>query len=175
MTKLRRVQRLGLLAALPSFPGTPTAGLELMADIMPIELFLEKTAITTLIRTNPTREQRSFSSKGDHISSLRKKANDLKIDREQVDRTKCHILTRSYITNIENSIPAERGWEIFTDGSKMGTRVGFGVSITEDGNEIKNYAEPLDEDNTVYLAELRAINCALSWCLKNKKELVYGR
>ena len=42
MDKLIRIQTLGLLTALPSFPGTPTAGQEIVADIMPIKLFLEK-------------------------------------------------------------------------------------------------------------------------------------
>ena len=77
----------------------------------------------------------------------------------------------AFNTKSDNTLPQKWGWEIFTDGSKMGEKVGFGVSITEHGEEIANYSEPLDKDSTVYLAEIRAINCAASWCLRNRKTI----
>ena len=169
--KLTRLQRLGLLTAMPSFPGTPTAGLEIMTDTLPIRLYLEKTSVATLVRTNPERLGRTFASKKDHISYLRKKATEIGINREKVDRNRAHILNRNFVTKTECGNPTGTGWEIFTDGSKMGEKVGFGVSIRENGNEVASFSEPLDSDNTVYLAEVRAINCATSWCFKNRQKI----
>ena len=104
--KLRKLQRLGLLIALPSFPGSPTASLELISDTVPVEIFLEKTAVKTIVRTNPDRAERSYAAKCDHISWLRRKAHEAGIERDKVDRTKCHMLKRDFILESENTIPS---------------------------------------------------------------------
>jgi ribonuclease HI len=158
---LKKVNRLALLCLTPVFPGTPTAGLEIIHNIMPLDIFITETAVNTIVRCNPSRVDRGFTFMTDHISSLRNVAHTCGINFDNIDRTRSRMAHKSFTmstTKTENHSPP--GITIFTDGSKIGGRSGFGLVIFDEGVPIYDMAEPLDPSCTVFQAELWALNCA---------------
>lgn len=73
--------------------------------------------------------------------------------------------------DFSKTLPSNTGWEIFTDGSKIehgsNTQVGSAFVVYHDS--IFSYFEMhrLDDDASVYDAELNALFFALKWCIGN--------
>ncbi|GIX77322.1 uncharacterized protein CDAR_276531 [Caerostris darwini] len=59
------------------------------------------------------------------------------------------------------------GIKIFTDGSKMEQKTGSAFAVYQDGEEISHVSVRLNDEATVYLAELNAIDLAVNYVLEH--------
>ena len=66
---LRRVQRLGMTMIAPMCPSTPTAGLELLTGVPPLDLLVQEIAIQTFTRLNLQPEGWSGFKKKEKMAS----------------------------------------------------------------------------------------------------------
>ncbi|GBM64551.1 hypothetical protein AVEN_232730-1 [Araneus ventricosus] len=58
-------------------------------------------------------------------------------------------------------------YEVYTDGSRIEEDTGFSVCILKNGEPFKIFQFKLNKNNTVFQAELAAIDFAMCWALEN--------
>ncbi|GBO29258.1 hypothetical protein AVEN_159147-1, partial [Araneus ventricosus] len=71
------------------------------------------------------------------------------------------------VLNIESQVPGSR-FEVFTDGSKNDSEAGLAVCILEHEEPYEIFKFKLGVNNTVFQAELVAIDFAVRWALGEK-------
>ncbi|GIY51698.1 RNase H domain-containing protein [Caerostris darwini] len=74
---------------------------------------------------------------------------------------KKHVIEWSYY-QLEN-----KGFQNFTDRSKMDHKTGSAFVACKDGEEISHVSVRLNDEATVYLADLNAIDLAINYILEN--------
>lgn len=161
--KLKKVQRLACIGITGSLRTTPTASLEVMLNILPIDLFCKATAAKSALRL---KESGCFRTRNYGHSTI---FNNISLDVTNVttDYTSpVSLLER----NFEIRFPKRVEWEsgnnpfdsdfhvIYTDGSKMNTGVGCGIYSEHFGIE-KSFK--LDDNCSIFQAEVLAIHNAL--------------
>ena len=170
--KLERIQRRACMATLNAIHSTPTAGMEVMIDLLPITVHLKKEAISSYLRMKENGNWRAVSGESSshksHSTILTKLTENLKELNMPTDRAlhKTQINTKFQVeiksremieeNNIKLSDNDKNIVRVFTDGSKIENKAGYGYIYR--GNNIKkqNY-EALGEHTTVFQAEIIAI------------------
>ena len=150
----------------PVWRSTPICGLEVIYNITPLDLHIEKLALATRWRTANIVKNNWVSEKkaSSHIQTLDKKLKGLKIAPKS--ETKLHSVKERlftiprFDTTENNSLEANSVWYVYTDGSKIENKVGCAYILYKKGKEIGSNAYKLEEFNTVYQAEMMAINRA---------------
>lgn len=168
LQKLTSLQRLALTKLGPVRDKTPTAGLEIITHIKPIDLFIKETALNTVQRLKPLLHIRwdglSQLKKIGHLRYYQNILETYKIWHLPQDILKTTInRNQNYFVDIK--IPHEEstsGFRIYTDGSKSGSYAGLGVVIYPPGISTNtppsiSYKESLGQLITVFQAELLAI------------------
>ena len=150
----------------------PTAGLEVIANLLPLELFIEKTSIQTYQRIQHLLPNWDGIGRGNlrgHIFWLRQLTLPLNLPNPTLlDKT--NIITSPTLNcpldldnfHTPNSTPQETIL-IYTDGSKTNQGLGAGVAIFQaDSNNkfqpIVTQSYKLPDYSTVFQAEIEAIN-----------------
>ena len=180
--RIERVQRKGCLSILNAMRSTPTAGMEIIIGIRPIQVFLQEISIKSYIRLQENGNWRPLPgellNKLNHSNMVEKFANQV----DEVYMPKDKLLNREFVQNkfgvrIE-SREAQNAEKIrltpldpevihcFTDGSKIGNCSGSGFILR--GQEVKAQGYlSLGNYTTVFQAEVIALGeCCRS--LKNK-------
>ncbi|GBO12880.1 hypothetical protein AVEN_63582-1 [Araneus ventricosus] len=78
-----------------------------------------------------------------------------------------NIPSRQKLINLDSKI-SNADYEIYTDGSRIKNETGFAVCILKDKINIQNYLFKLKTFNSVFQAELAAIEFAVNWAVKEK-------
>ncbi|GBM98623.1 hypothetical protein AVEN_118818-1, partial [Araneus ventricosus] len=78
-----------------------------------------------------------------------------------------NIPSRQKLINLDSKI-SNADYEIYTDGSRIENETGFAVCILKDEINIQNYLFKLNTFNSVFQAELAAIEFAVNWAVKEK-------
>ncbi|GBM51539.1 hypothetical protein AVEN_130215-1 [Araneus ventricosus] len=78
-----------------------------------------------------------------------------------------NIPSKQRLINLDSIIP-NTDYEIHTDGSRIENETGFAVCILEDETNIQNHLFKLNTYNSVFQAELVAIEFAANWAVKEK-------
>lgn len=181
MTKLQRVQRLACMQITSAYPSTPTAALEALLRIKPLEILIMETAVRTADRINLTgvwQKRRTNPHKGitnthtDFCNNILKKIPLLSAPRDQVKRTwlprkKYEMIIRERMDAIVSEQELrEDTIKCFTDGSKSDTgQTGAGFVIY-DGDSVTKENWYLGDTTTVFQAEVSAIERAASHLLR---------
>ncbi|GBM67803.1 hypothetical protein AVEN_130247-1, partial [Araneus ventricosus] len=71
------------------------------------------------------------------------------------------------LINLDSKI-SNADYEIYTDGSRIENETGFAVCILKDEINIQKYLFKLNTFNSVFQAELAAIEFAVNWAVKEK-------
>jgi hypothetical protein len=121
MFKLIKVQRLALILVAPMRQLTPTAGLEMILGVPPMELYIKFLATTTYNRLNlkPHLWSGNHGDQKGHITWLKERALTLP-HTALINRCVCHELNRRYAINIAEGkdVPHNLGSILcYTDGS----------------------------------------------------------
>jgi ribonuclease HI len=181
--RLEKVQRTACLMITGTMRSTPTAGMEALLNITPIDIHIEGTAIAGYNRLQRTKSWRpvkgeSLWKKG-HTHYMNKRTKDfpqilmpqdngvkktrevawyeIKIeDRETIEKTR----PRPHTENIINC---------FTDGSKTEEATGAGFILMSSTFKEQNSLH-LGPDATVFQAEITAIHNAITTLLQRKTE-----
>jgi ribonuclease HI len=157
---LGQVQRLACLAITGAMRTTPTAAMEAILSLPPLEIFIKEVASSSCYRLI---QQQAWNTKGNQLGYK----NILsRIQSEPCLHMRSDILTKETIQNkfyckiptreewAENNLPPQNAKVCFTDGSKIDQKgSGAGVHIDKD----VNVAFPLGKYATVFQAEIWAI------------------
>ena len=167
--KLRRLQRLAMLAITQPLRSTPTLGLEVMLGWVPLDLHAVEIGLNTYYRIKhdspPTWDYIGKQAKVcGHLGRWKKLGETKRL--ESLPKQKCshqRMWTKSHMTR---EISFETNIHIYTDASKEGIHVGYGWLATDNDYIIaEDVHSAIDTD--VYLAEVMAIKEALSWVKAN--------
>ena len=167
---LNRTQRLGLLLISPTVRSTPTRGMEVFHNIMPISLFVETEAIKTRLRL-----RLEVPQSWDGIGYGKKKRGHIFLLEKHLSKVADPQLPVSFSSPSRSSRPINTCFDYsltpsnincFTDGSKIEDNAGAGFAITSEDAVI--FADSLYlGEATVFQSEVIAISCAASWLLEN--------
>ncbi|XP_035214235.1 uncharacterized protein LOC118188013 [Stegodyphus dumicola] len=148
--KTNSIQRIALLAMTKSYKTAPTAALQVIAGIMPLDLKLDMESIIQ-------RTKRGWTDF---------KYEDLELSRDQIEfpvpkwhSHPAHIQVFGW----DNKPPINKGLEIYTDGSKSEDGTGAGFCSFMNGVCHDQFMFKLDKTSTVYQAETLALKSALLW------------
>ena len=139
--KLKQLQRLALVMIAHVRKSTPTAALELIYNIPPLDLFIRESALKTIARIGLSQEWVSTHSLGhqgllwsdlpDRFKSSHSKSSHLD------DCFKSLVWERNFTTVITDGkdLTHYRHWTAYTDGSKLEGNTGSGAVLLKDGTE----------------------------------------
>ena len=182
--RMRNLNRTAMNTMVKVPRSTPTQGMEIILDITPLHLHVQKEGLATYIRlfpVPPIQWEGIFTNLTNAVSHLRYweyRARDAQLHGEQSNTDVCNVLrpTPSFTLDISSFTDMENAQaplecNVFTDGSKLQGRVGAGVYITRQTlpNPIRDKFR-LPDHATVYQAELAAINEAAT-LLKEMSDL----
>ena len=170
MEKLRKLNRLAM-NTYSAVPGSvPMRGMELITDTMPLHLYLVKMAIATFTRVHKQTplewegmyENKNYSSVtyGTGTSSVTKSAST----RHLLDSDRCDLIAPKQAYQVDLSsfrggreYREHQQYNIYTDGSKTGTKVGSGFLILQGEQTMEEGSLRLPTTSSVFQAEIYAI------------------
>ena len=168
---LRRVQGLALMLQGLFRKNTPRRSLEVLSGIEPLHLFIYnqmmKSGYRNLNHINSLIAQSPNISELSTIKYITRELKKLNIP-TSTDRLDREHKTRYHERNFELSEDTfnvkwptidKNSINVFTDGSMLGGRCGFGVYITEDGYD-NEFSSPMPTYSTVFQCELYAVKTA---------------
>ena len=186
LEKLRRVNRLALLLFGHFRRSTPTAGLEVALNIMPLHTHILYEAALAFERVLPTlsnKEALETSRSPGHRKFLKQLKMDLDLPSISVDTAeRKHIWGNLFTvaTKFSKDPPAETsdGINIYTDGSGHCDGKGSGfiafLSKSAAGSTLHTDSFTLRTENSVYQSELYAIKKAAEWISRNiQNQIIY--
>ena len=165
INKLRKLNRLAAITITPVRQSTPTLGLEVIYDLLPLHLFISKTALASKDRLKEVLDldwegtNKSGKAKG-HLKywgDLQEKMSlkDSVTDscREYIYKKDYKINTDSYHSDSSKHL-CKSQITVYTDGSRTDTGVGCGFVIYYKGKNTYEEMDTLNKECTVYQAEL---------------------
>ena len=166
--KLSRLNRLAAVCMFPMRRGTPTAALEVILDLPPVDLVIKERALCSMLRIS--HHNRSLwdgcgkSLKLGHIRSLQNQLQEYGIDEKVFDETKTLNIQKDYTVDLKSfrsGLPdSQSEVQCFTDGSKKDNQVGYGFGIFQGQIELATENGFLGKCQTVFQAEVTAIHKA---------------
>ena len=185
MKQLGKIQRRCCLATLNTMRSTPTAGMEVIMNIRPIDIVIKEHAVYTYTRmkkngnwrvqdgevTKSTNHSVMVKNIASKITGLEIPCDTLK-NREYIESSfKIQINKRSEFKDKEIPLNPENYNQIFsfTDGSKKNEKTGCGYITRGKNYENSNYF-PLDKQASVFQAEILAIQKSCEKMLQDNIE-----
>jgi ribonuclease HI len=162
---LQRMQRLAALSIAPVRRSTPTAGLEVMLYLIPLDIYVQGEAIKSFSRIQHLLTDNWKRPPGKHIghrSWLRDQITALAIPEYPRDKMSLalkwdrtfEVALDSFSTGV---VVPTTGLNCFTDGSKIEDQGGAGYIIDDGSARGMPHSIPLGSFCTVYQAEIMAI------------------
>ena len=184
--KLKRLNRLISSLMMPLRNGTPTEGLEVILNLAPLDFKIQEAALKGYLRVqNIVKPKWIGISKTGNIQSIRKIGHlkwckdqlaDMGINDPNHDRKKFRSLVKNYEVDLESKtsgIPiCSTQMVVFSDGSRMKDKSGYGVFISKGNHEIKSTFGALGKKSSVYQAEIYAIQKCSEMLLDLEPEAV---
>lgn len=155
--KLIPIQRPFLLRITRAFRSTSNAALNVLAGIPPLALQLQREAITA----NTLRFNSNFTT------------DDLTIDannyQTKIKQNRIHPSCKTSYLHLAfpPSLPHGARFTIYTDGSKTDSGVGAAFCVFDNNTLTETHKYTLNINNTVFQAEIQAIQQALNWLKTN--------
>ena len=151
--------------------GTPTAGLEVIMEMIPLKFQLQRQATEAYLRTMDYDSSTQVkSSERGHLQQAKEHLAAGGIMHEKTDKIAERMeWGKGYKVDLGSfdgkSPPMDDGFKynIYTDGSRFMGKVGSGLVVYEHGNIIHKSNFTLNESSTVYQAEVYAIKKAAEW------------
>ena len=167
VNKLNKVQRLALMQTGNYRYTTPESGLNMVLGQLPLDLQILNTGLNIQLRNrnkfNLGWKGKAGGPKGQvgHIRLLNELLTHCEIPLHNLDQIdKIRLWEKRYSTTIEPSgadIP--NGLRLYTDGSLVEGKAGFGAVLLNDDDEVvKDLSGPMGEKASVFQAECQAIH-----------------
>ena len=166
--KFTSLNRLMALTMMPAREKTPTHGLEIILDLVPIDLKIKELALKAMLRVLPQSQTRwngiGNSSSIGHMKWGQDELNKIGIPKKAFDTTNALNLNPKYKCDLESfnsgKPVSETSINCYTDGSKILNKTGYGFGIAEDKVIISRDNGSLNDNCTVFQAETVAIEQA---------------
>ena len=176
---LEKLNRLACLLMASAAPSTPTKGMEMIFDIMPLNIWIERRASEIMARLNDQLST-TWDGQGRNKRGIiaRWKAFSPRIS-EHICKTD-RIPTKLVSERNFKVHPPGKGREekieakeicCYTDGSLLDGRAGCGIHTTYMNRVIYNGNFYLGNNTTVFQAEVTAIEKSASWLSDNNYQL----
>ena len=172
---LRKLNRMAINTIVKVPRSTPTQGLEIILGVAPLHLQIKREGLATfhrLQRQIPMEWEGVYTNLTYSTSHRRYwgyLAEDAGIQAFHASSDSCNVLRPElkFILDTESfvdmaSCQKRAQWNVYTDGSKMGGKVGAGVYIICGGVRVAEESYRLPDESTVYQAEMMAIREAAS-------------
>ena len=158
LQKLNAVQRLGLLLVAPVRRSTPTAGLEVLYDVPPIDLKVVERAMLNAVRIRPLMRNLGnwmprTKTQG-HLRSLDLLTAGMPVPADCGTGT---LLEQNFSVEISDGLPKEAEVMVFTDGSSGPEGAGSGGCVFMDNLHVLTVSERVHK-TTAFMTELNAIH-----------------
>ena len=166
-SELRKVNRAGCKAMAPIMDNTPQMAMEVIYNIPPLDLVVEKMAIEKYLNIKHIFKS-SWSGKSARGKTLgfarhcEDRVKEIGINVHPWDNIKEWCLRRTYEVVTRESEIRNEGIVIYTDGSKTDDGVGYGLHL---GNGFYEQQGSLREEASVFQAEIMAMNKAAQWLI----------
>ena len=137
MKKLTTLNWLMMLCMMPVRKSTPTAGMEVILHIPPLDIMLKQKALNETLRIlplNPHPRWPGYGVKGTgHLKWGRSLLQDLGINKVNFDSTKTILIHKDFkvdLASFQSGLPTTLS-EIscFTDGSKLNQHAGYSIAM----------------------------------------------
>jgi ribonuclease HI len=186
LSKLHRLQRLALLPMSPVRSQTPTAGMEILANVTPLTIHIQEMALRSFIRVKsylPTWDNLGRNNLRGHLYKTMKLLNKLNISLDNLDKISLTFQPRNSL-KLELSdfgttpLPPDNSLLIYTDGSKTMEGIGAGFAVYQTDTTHKSFKlihsnhYKLPPYATVFQAEVEAINQGARFALEIVKPTI---
>lgn len=164
-TRLSSCQRLALLTVIRSYKTTSTDAICVLAGVLPIcidlKYKLECIGVThgtsqVIVEDTCINATNIMGSSFNHNYMSYLNLNNLYFVNSVVDRE-----------------PVSPNPIIYTDGSKMDSGTAIGFTVYHGEEFIYDYSARLHKLNSIFQAELTAINCALTWLIESRYQMAF--
>ena len=183
--KLLKLNRLACLSIAPVHKSTPTLGLEVIYNLLPLDLFVEQVAAKIHARiqkqVNPcwTGIGRNQNDLG-HLYIGKKILSSIGILDLPLDKLNKHNWTRkfnvlNFLDHKNEAFENANTYYCYTDGSKMDNHAGFGFQVRVKHAEKINNSTYLGNIATVFQAEVMAITTAAKSLINVKNQEIIIR
>jgi ribonuclease HI len=167
--KLKRVNRLALLTLGHFRHSTPTAGLEVIMNVLPLDLFIKQSAAYAMWRIQSCRQiklqrlgARFQTHRQYNLNNLRMAAGQV-ADGDVIQTKRYWNKNYSSDGDCWSGKPQDSQIMVYTDGSRFKGKTGGGVCAFIDGGLVFTKSFHLGEDASVFQAEVLAIKHAADW------------
>lgn len=156
--------RLAGASIIPFMTNTPTKSLEMILNIKPMKILVEELSLNKFAASNTKVERvwHGLDRDGNKVgvfTDLTKKLNTTGIKIEEIFN--CNTIENCHFpVDLKQKLMNPNEINIYTDGSKINEKVGYGFVILFRNKEVIHESGGLDKHNTVYRAELAAIVAA---------------
>lgn len=168
--QLGSIQRLACLTITGAMRSCPTAGMEALLDLIPIDLVLQQKAEETKLRILVQTKYTGIKLTHRHMAEIRQanKLVDMPTDHMPVMRS----IKNNFNVQLNNkkNFKAEADYMIkpqtlkwYTDGSKTSEGTGAGVSSLD-----TNISIPMGKYPSIFQAEVKAIDCCIQTNLERQ-------
>jgi ribonuclease HI len=158
--QLSKVNRLALLTMGHFRRSTPTAGLEVISYIQPLDIHIQSVAKATLWRLQDNRAR--LKSSGHQSLLLKNREEKMELDTIGAsDNTNIRFTKKLYSVDLDSftsGVPdISNNNIIYTDGSRINSRTGGGIVVYERGFCVEERSYSLNHNATVFQAEVYSI------------------
>ena len=169
--KLRQLNRLICTALMPMKPSTPSNGLEVVLNLMPLHLKAAEIGLKTYVRVRNIVKPKwqgigkNGRSRGHYLQCLNDLSNlGICLEEEEEDRTNFLNIDRKFNVDIESKktgLPIyDNSIKVYSDGSRMKEKTGYGYIISNGDYQIAQSCGYLGKNTSVFQAEVIAIQQA---------------
>ena len=165
--KLDQLQRKVLKSMSSAMRSTPTAGMEVILGLMPLDLYTQRMGTSARFRTRDILPKR-WDGLGEYAGRLgHHRIHDKILERIAPPGYPIDFISRTRDW-IENETPMENpDIHIYTDGSRMENRSGSGWAVCHKDTVIAEESVYLGNESSVFQTEVFAIEQALRWAIEN--------
>ena len=167
--RLAQLNRLICTALMPLRYSTPTAGLEVVCNVMPLHLKMAEMGLKTYLRVKNIvqpmwDELGKNNGKFGHLLMCKKDLTELGIDPVEEDRDYFLNIDRKFCVDLDSKkfgLPHyDSTLKCYTDGSRMAGKTGYGYIISDGDYIMKESSGFIGENASVFQAEITAIHQA---------------
>ena len=165
ISQLNRLNRLACLSIAKVQRSSPTKGLEMIYNLLPLDLFLEKQTLMAYIRVSKIVKSNWSNPGGEgHLGELQKDFQKLKLPNIVEETKTTRIWNKLFKVNLDfgktkdDSQEYKNQLHIYTDGSKIDDgKAGYGFVVRNHYQTLESDYGYLGKEATVFQSEIKAI------------------
>jgi len=172
INKLDKLNRLAAVNIAPVHKSTPTKGMEIIYNLMPLDIRIECQASQIMARIRGTAKDTwsGFGTNENRKGTIKRWDDSMRVITGGITITDRLPTVFSWNKNYKVHPPDKRtkaekysGINCYTDGSRLNDKTGCGIHIKHNTRVIYNGHFYLGTNTTVYQAEIIAIQKAATW------------